>query len=93
MDKGNKTAQIVNVDVNKQVKSSEYNEPLLMKERDKKTFKKENIKKEKTKEKTGKIVLLPCSNCSNKTVVYPCSCNKVAYCGPVCQVKYYSGTS
>ena len=34
----------------------------------------------------GSIVLLPCSNCGHVTVVYPCSCNTVVYCGVVCQV-------
>ena len=32
------------------------------------------------------IALLPCSNCSRTTVVYPCSCRNMVYCGRVCQV-------
>ena len=37
----------------------------------------------------GRIVLLPCSNCRTKTVVYSCSCNKAVYCGAVCQKKHW----
>ena len=42
-----------------------------------------------TSKPTGKIILLPCSNCKNKTVVYNCSCMKVRYCGLVCQKKHW----
>ena len=45
---------------------------------------------QKAKQKdVGKIVLLPCDNCKNRTVVYSCSCNKVVYCGTVCQTKHW----
>ena len=37
----------------------------------------------------GRIVLLPCSSCRTKTVVYSCSCNKAVYCGAVCQKKHW----
>ena len=42
--------------------------------------------KSKEEEDDGHIVMLPCSNCSNTTVVYPCSCGNKVYCGTVCQV-------
>jgi len=48
-----------------------------------------NTKSTKNKSDEGKIVLLNCSNCKNKTVVYPCSCKKVVYCGTVCQKKHW----
>ena len=34
-------------------------------------------KSTRNKSDEGKIILLPCSNCKNKTVVYSCSCKKV----------------
>merc|ERR1719334_309667 len=45
-------------------------------------------KKHKTKEEE-EIALLPCSGCSNVTVVYSCPCGHTAYCGPVCQKKHW----
>ena len=36
-----------------------------------------SVKSTKQKADEGKIVLLDCSNCKNRTVVYSCSCKKV----------------
>jgi len=37
----------------------------------------------------GEILLLPCSHCRARTVLYPCTCKQVAYCGSVCQRKHW----
>ena len=50
----------------------------------------EKAKDDKEKPKVGKILMLPCSNCKNKTIVYYCSCKKAVYCGQVCQRKHWT---
>ena len=47
------------------------------------------VKIDKENPKVGKIKFLPCSNCKNVTILYPCVCKHEAYCGQVCQRKHW----
>jgi hypothetical protein len=48
-----------------------------------------DIKGHLTYEDEYPIALLPCSNCCQTTVVYPCPCEIMVYCGLVCQTVHW----
>ena len=48
-----------------------------------------DIKGHLTYEDEYPIALLPCSNCCQTTVVYPCPCEIMVYCGLVCQAVHW----
>ena len=66
---------------------SDYEEP--HKNKNKSDSRPSEAKGRKVTKTKGRIVLLPCSSCRTKTVVYSCSCNKAVYCGAVCQKKHW----